>query len=75
MELVCKVMCNEGDVVIAEDPSFIGALNGFRSNGAKVVGVEMESDGMNVGKLEKALRDNPKAKLIYIIPTFHNPME
>ena len=73
-ELVCKVMCNEGDVVIAEDPSFIGALNGFRSNGAKVVGVEMESDGMNVGKLEKALRDNPKAKLIYIIPTFHNPM-
>ena len=74
LELVCKVMCNEGDVVIAEDPSFIGALNGFRSNGAKVVGVEMESDGMNVGKLEKALRDNPKAKLIYIIPTFHNPM-
>ena len=73
LELVCKVMCNEGDVVIAEDPSFIGALNGFRSNGAKVVGVEMESDGMNVGKLEKALRDNPKAKLIYIIPTFHNP--
>lgn len=74
LELVCKVMCNEGDTVIAEDPSFIGALNAFRSNGANVVGVEMESDGMNTEKLEKALKDNPNAKLIYIIPTFHNPM-
>ncbi len=74
LELSCKVMCNEGDVIIAEDPSFIGALNAFRSNGARLVGVPMENDGMNIEKLEATLKANPNAKLIYIISTFHNPM-
>ncbi len=74
IELFCKVMCNEGDVVIAENPSFIGALNAFRSNGAKIVGVDMENDGMNIDALEAALKANPRAKIIYVIPTFQNPM-
>lgn len=74
LELTCKVMCNEGDVIISENPSFIGALNAYRSNGARIVGVDMEEDGMNIEMLEKALAENPNAKLIYTIPTFHNPM-
>lgn len=73
LELTCKVMCNEGDVVLTEDPSFIGALNAFRSNGAKTVGVEMEDDGINIEKLKEAIKENPRAKLLYLIPTFHNP--
>lgn len=73
LELTCKVMCNEGDVVLTEDPSFIGALNAFRSNGAKTVGVEMEEDGINIEKLKEAIKNNPRAKLLYLIPTFHNP--
>ena len=73
LELTCKVMCNEGDVVLTEDPSFIGALNAFRSNGAKTVGVEMEDDGINVEKLKEAIKENPRAKILYLIPTFHNP--
>ncbi len=74
IELTCKVMCNEGDVVISENPSFIGALNSFRSCGAKIVGVDMESDGIDLNALEAALKANPNAKIIYTIPTFHNPM-
>ena len=74
IELFCKVMCNEGDVVIAENPSFIGALNAFRSNGARIVGVDMEQDGMDIAKLEAALKSEPNAKFIYVIPTFQNPM-
>ncbi len=74
LELACKVMCNEGDVVISEDPSFIGALNAFRSCGAELVGVRTENDGMDIDALEAALKANPRAKLIYMIPTFHNPM-
>lgn len=74
IELFCKVMCNEGDAVISESPSFIGSLNCFRSNGAKIVGVDMENDGMSIEGLEKALKENPNAKFIYVIPTFHNPM-
>ena len=73
IELLTKVMCNEGDVVIVEEPSFIGALNAFRSNGAKLVGIPMEDDGINMEALEDALRKNPNAKLLYLIPTFQNP--
>ncbi len=74
IELACKVFCNEGDVVVCEDPTFIGALNSFRSNGARVVGVAMENDGMNTDELEAVLQSTQNVKLIYTIPTFHNPM-
>lgn len=73
LELACKVFCNEGDAVICENPSFIGALNSFRSNGAHTVGVELEADGISLEGLEKALAENKNAKLIYVIPTFQNP--
>ncbi len=73
IELTCKVMCNEGDVVLCEDPSFIGALNAFRSLGAKLVGVPLEEDGIDLAALEAALKANPRAKFLYTIPTFQNP--
>lgn len=73
IELACKAFCNEGDAIICENPSFIGSLNSFRSNGATPVGVPMESDGISLTELEKALRSTPNAKLMYLIPTFHNP--
>lgn len=73
IELLCKTMCNEGDTVIVEEPSFIGALNAFRSNGAKLVGIPMEDDGIDIGKLEDAMKNNPRAKILYLIPTFQNP--
>lgn len=73
IELTCKVMCNEGDTVICENPSFIGALNAFRSLGAKLVGVPLDGDGVNLEALENALKSNPNTKLIYTIPTFQNP--
>jgi 2-aminoadipate transaminase len=73
IELLCKTMCNEGDVVICEEPSFIGALNAFRSCGTKLVGVPLQSDGIDINKLEDALKSNPNAKILYLIPTFQNP--
>ena len=73
IELLCKTMCDEGDTVIVEEPSFIGALNAFRSNGAKLVGIQMEDDGIDIGKLEDAMKNNPRAKILYLIPTFQNP--
>lgn len=71
--LSATVLCNEGDTVICEDPSFVGALNAFRACGASLVGVETDNDGMIIEKLEKALVENPNAKLIYLIPNFNNP--
>jgi len=73
IDLTGKVMCNEGDVVICEKPSFIGALNSFKANGAKPVQIDMEDDGICIEKLEKALIEYKNAKIIYLIPTFQNP--
>ena len=73
MDLVTKVLCNEGDTVICEEPSFIGSLNCFRSYGCKLKGVPVEADGMDVNALEEVLKNTPDAKFIYTIPNFQNP--
>lgn len=73
MDLCSKALVNEKDVVICEAPSFIGSLNTFRSYNAKLVGVKVEPDGMNMAELEKALQENTNAKFIYTIPNFQNP--
>jgi len=79
IDLASKVLCNEGDVIICENPSFIGALNAFRANGARLCGVPGETGdngedlGISIEALEKTLIEEKNAKLIYMIPTFQNP--
>lgn len=73
MDLATKSLVNEGDVVITEAPSFIGSLNTFRSYNAKLVGVKIDDDGMNMEELEKALQTHKSARFIYTIPNFQNP--
>ena len=73
MELLTKVLCNEGDCVACEDPSFIGSLNCFRSYGTKLCGVPMQADGIDVDALEELLKSNCKVKFLYTIPNFQNP--
>ncbi len=73
IELTTKALCNEGDVVVCENPSFIGALNSFRALGATPVGVPLNDDGIDTEILEKTLAETPNARFIYVIPTFHNP--
>jgi 2-aminoadipate transaminase len=60
-------------VVICGEPAFIGALNCFRSFGARLVGAPLESDGMNTDILEEKLRTEKNVKFIYTIPNFQNP--
>ncbi len=73
MDIATKSLCNEGDTVICESPSFIGSLNTFRSYNVKLCGVPLESDGMNIDALEKALKSEKRVKFIYTIPNFQNP--
>lgn len=73
MDLVTKVLCNEGDTVVCEEPSFIGSLNCFRSYGCKLKGVPVESDGMNIDALEDVLKTTDNVRFIYTIPNFQNP--
>ncbi len=73
IELACKTFCNEGDYIVCENPSFIGSLNSFRSNGVTPIGVPLRDDGIDADILEKTLSENDRIKLIYVIPTFQNP--
>lgn len=73
MDLATKVLCNEGDVILCESPSFIGSLNSFRAYKTVLKGVEMERDGMNLEKLEDALKTEKNVRFIYTIPNFQNP--
>ncbi|MBQ5810465.1 MAG: PLP-dependent aminotransferase family protein [Clostridia bacterium] len=73
MELTTKSLCNEGDTIICENPSFIGSLNAFRSYNVKLCGIDVLSDGMDMDMLEEALKREKKAKFIYTIPNFQNP--
>jgi len=73
IDLTSKVTCNPGDVVLCEKPSFIGALNAFKANGANPVAIDMQDDGIDLEKLELALKTHANAKIIYLIPTFQNP--
>lgn len=73
VEITAKILSNEGDSVICETPSFIGALNAFRSYNVNLAGVRMDNEGMDLDALEDALKSSPRVKLIYTIPTFQNP--
>lgn len=73
MDLCSKALINEGDTVLCEAPSFIGSLNTFRSYNAKLTGIPMDTDGMNMTALENALQENRNVRLIYTIPNFQNP--
>ena len=70
--LSAMVLCNKGDYLAAEDPSFIGSLNAFRAYGINLVGVKTESDGVDLTALEDAFK-NKKVKVFYTIPNFQNP--
>ena len=73
MDLAAKSLCDEGDAVICESPSFIGSLNAFRSYGLKLRGIPLEADGMDLNVLESALKTEKRARFIYTIPNFQNP--
>ena len=73
MDLATKALCDLGDTVICECPSFIGSLNCFRSYGCNLAGVPVEADGMNIEKLEEAIKNAVNPRFIYTIPNFQNP--
>jgi 2-aminoadipate transaminase len=77
IDLVTKALIDPGDVVIAEAPTYPGAVPTFCSYEADVIQIEMDDDGMNLDALEETLarldREHRRPKFIYTIPTFQNP--
>jgi len=73
LELVTRVMIDPGDVIIVEHPTFLGALEIFETYQARIIGVPVDEHGMDMDALEQVLIAEPRAKIIYTIPTFQNP--
>jgi 2-aminoadipate transaminase len=77
IDLVARALVDPGDVIVAEAPTYPGAVPVFSSYQADVVQIEMDSDGMRVDLMEETLdrleREGRRPKFIYTIPTFQNP--
>jgi 2-aminoadipate transaminase len=73
LDLVGKMLIDGGDLVITENPTFLGALIAFNPYEPRYAGVAMDEDGLDTDDLERVLKANPKAKLLYTIPDFQNP--
>jgi DNA-binding transcriptional MocR family regulator len=77
LDLVTRVFCDPGDVVLAEAPSYVGALGTFAAYQAEVVHVAMDADGLVPEALRAAIAAvkaaGKRAKFLYTIPNFHNP--
>jgi DNA-binding transcriptional MocR family regulator len=61
-----------GDLVLTENPSFIGGIAVFKAFQAKLKGITLQNDGLDLNELEKIL-ETEKPKILYVIPNFHNP--
>ena len=77
IDLVCRAFIDPGDVIVAEAPTYPGAVPCFTSFQAQVEQVEMDDDGMRIDVLEETLarlrREGRTPKFIYTIPNFQNP--
>jgi len=71
LDLVGKLLINPGDVVLTEEPTFLGAIQAFTAYQAHYVTVPVDDDGLRVDKLEETLRAGPK--FLYVLPNFQNP--
>lgn len=72
LEISSRILIKPGDYVFTEEPTYTGALSVFSMLKAKIKGIPMQHNGLNIGILVESIkRFNPK--LIYIIPNYHNP--
>ena len=67
------ILLDKGDIVVTENPSYLGAINAFRPYECDFLGIDTDEEGIVTKDLDKLLSENPKVKIIYVIPTFQNP--
>ncbi len=68
-----RVFLNKGDVVLLESPSYLGAINAFKTCEPRFIEVPTDESGMIMEELEKILAAEKDVKMIYVIPDFQNP--
>lgn len=73
LEFSGKLFINEGDVVLCERPTYLGAIDAFKAYGPKFVEIETDDNGMIMEDLERVLKETERVKFIYLVPDFQNP--
>jgi 2-aminoadipate transaminase len=71
LDFIGRVFINQGDYIVVESPTYLGALQAWNAYGAQYISVPSDENGMITDELEKALRVGPK--FIYVLPNFQNP--
>ncbi len=71
LDFIGRVFINQGDHIVVESPTYLGALQAWNAYGAQYISVPSDENGMVTDELEKALRIGPK--FIYVLPNFQNP--
>ncbi len=71
-DMLTALLVKAGDVVLVEQPSYDRAIKTFRRRGAKVIGIPLDADGINLAALEKAVQQRTPA-FLYVVPDFQNP--
>jgi len=71
LDLVAKLMLNPGDLVVVEEPTYLGALQAFNAFQPHYLTIPMDDEGIEIEELERALRAGPK--FLYLLPNFQNP--
>ncbi|HEX8508897.1 MAG TPA: PLP-dependent aminotransferase family protein [Propionibacteriaceae bacterium] len=73
LDLAAKLVVDAGDVVVTDNPTFLGALIAFNPCEPRYAPVRIDADGMDTDHLEQVLEANSKAVMIYVVPDFANP--
>jgi len=74
LDLVAKVLIDPGDVVLVDNPAYLGALQAFRAYEARLVGIPADGEGMRADRLREFLQTGGRRpKLLYLVPNFQNP--
>lgn len=77
LDVVARVFIDPGDIILAEGPTYLGALQAFSAYEPDVRCIDFDNDGMRMDLLEAELerigKNNPRLKFCYVIPNFQNP--
>ncbi|HEY3784092.1 MAG TPA: PLP-dependent aminotransferase family protein [Steroidobacteraceae bacterium] len=73
LDLVAKLLVDRGDLIVTENPTFLGALIAFNPYEPRYLAIRMDAEGMDTDHLEQILRQQRRAKFLYTMPDFQNP--
>lgn len=73
LSMLGQLFLNKDDVVLVESPTYLGAINAFRTSSPRFVEVPTDNEGILPEALEETLAREDRVRMIYVIPTFQNP--